>query len=172
MNLFILDNDLDRSAEFHVNSHVVKIILEAAQLLCAAHWVSETIGFAPRKLTSSELDLCRSAVTDEFYGFSHPNHPCAIWVRSSLDNFEWTHCYAHALDSEKIYRYGTSHKSIEVINRIPIPQFSRVGLTPFAQAMPEQYKNEDAVTAYRNYYNGEKQHLFDWKYRERPYWAV
>ena len=169
MNLFILDYDLDLSAQYHVDRHVVKMILEASQLLCSAHWATSTLGFAPRKLTSLELAQCKSAVTDEFYGFTHPNHPCAIWTRSSADNFAWTYCYAEALNQEYNYRYGKSHKSMTVISKLPVPNMPS-GLTPFAQAMPDQYKHKDAVTAYRNYYAADKSHLFNWKHRPRPYW--
>lgn len=170
MNLFILDYDLDTNAEYHVDSHVVKIILEASQLLCGAHWVASTLGRIPRKLTTLEIAECKASITDDFYGFSHPNHPAAIWVRSSLDNFAWTHCYAEALNSEYGYRYGKSHKSMTVINRLPCPNLAPEGLTPFAQCMPDEYKHEDAVIAYRRYYEGEKSHLFNWKFRERPPW--
>ena len=34
MNLFYLDEDLDKCAEYHVDKHVNKMILEAAQILC------------------------------------------------------------------------------------------------------------------------------------------
>ena len=169
MNLFILDNNHDTNAEYHVDRHVVKMILEASQLLCGAHWVASTLGHMPRKLTSLEIAECKAAITDDFYGFSHPNHPCAIWVRASFDNFAWTHCYAESLNSEYGYRYGKSHKSMTVINRLPVPTLP-AGLTPFAQAMPDQYKHEDAVVAYRRYYAGDKSHLFNWKFRPRPHW--
>lgn len=168
MNLFILDNDLDRNAEYHVDRHVVKMILEAAQLLCSAHWVTQNIGFAPRKVTPAETAACK--VTEDFYKLTHPNHPCAIWVRSSLDNFIWTHCYAEALNQEYGYRYGKSHKSMKIINRLPEPALPKLGLTPFAQAMPDQYKQLDAVAAYRAYYKAEKPHLFAWKNRPQPKW--
>ena len=54
MNIFILDEDIDKCAEYHVDKHVVKMILESAQLLCTAHWIEEYIGYTPRKLTSKE----------------------------------------------------------------------------------------------------------------------
>lgn len=173
MNLFILDKNLVTSASYHFDSHVNKMILEAAQLMCGAHWVSEALGFVPRALTKDELKACREVVTPEFYKLTHANHPCAIWVRSSLENFLWTKQYAHALAIEKMYRFGTStHKSIDVINRLPIPRFESLGLTPYAQAMPEQYRCDDAVKAYRNYYKREKQHLYKWKYRDVPGWIT
>ena len=54
MNIFILDEDIDKCAEYHVDKHVVKMILESAQLLCTAHWIEKYIGYIPRKLTSKE----------------------------------------------------------------------------------------------------------------------
>jgi hypothetical protein len=170
MNLFILDDDLIKNAEYHVDKHVVKMILEAAQLLCSAHWVTQAIGFTPRKVTPAETAVCKDSVTPDFYKLTHPNHPCAIWVRSSLDNFIWTYCYAAELNSEYGFRYGKSHKSMEVINRLSEPTLPKLGLTPFAQAMPDEYKHENAVTAYRRYYAAEKSQLFAWKNRDRPDW--
>ena len=51
-------------------------------------------------------------------------------------------------------------------------KFETVGLTPFALAMPEQYKSDDHVEAYRNYYmSEEKQKIASWnKRREKPEW--
>ena len=45
-----------------------------------------------------------------------------------------------------------------------------LGLTPFAQAMPDYCKSEDIVQAYRKYYIMEKQHLAKWSKREIPEW--
>ena len=39
MNIFYLDSDPTKCAKYHNNKHVVKMILETAQLLCGAHWV-------------------------------------------------------------------------------------------------------------------------------------
>lgn len=169
MNIFILDNDLDMSAQYHVDRHVSKMVLEASQLLCTAHWITSTLGQTPRKITSEELSACKERLTDEFYGLTHYNHPCAIWARSSLANFEYLFCYAEALNSEYGYRYSKSHKSMTVINRLPDLALHG-NITPFAQAMPDQYKRADAVDAYRAYYIGEKSHLANWKHRDAPYW--
>ena len=54
MNLFFLDNDLDKCAEYHVDKHIVKMPLEAAQLLCTAMWVDKVLGFCPHKLDKEE----------------------------------------------------------------------------------------------------------------------
>ena len=61
MNLFYLDEDLDKCAEYHVDKHVNKMILEAAQLLCTAIWVDRLLGFVPRALEKEE-----AAVLNEY----------------------------------------------------------------------------------------------------------
>ena len=129
MNLFYLDEDLDKCAEYHVDKHIVKMPLEAAQLLCTAIWIDAKLGFVPRALDKDEREVLNSekAKIKHLPLDQRPltpylpmmyNHPCTIWVRSSLDNFEWTHCYANALNDEYHYRYGKQHKSIvEVVKQ-------------------------------------------------------
>lgn len=160
MNIFVLDLDFDKCASYHIDKHIVKMPLEAAQLLCTTHWVDTVLGFIPRALDKHEREELRKAKTGNRlfpYLPAMENHPCAIWARSSLDNYEWLFCYAAALGAEYTYRYGKIHKSTQVILELPEPiKLERVGLTPFAQAMPDQYKHENPVTAYRNYYDGEK----------------
>jgi hypothetical protein len=46
------------------------------------------------------------------------------------------------------------------------------GLTPFAQAMPVEYKSDDALIAYRLYYIEAKRHLASWKKRDMPFWFI
>jgi hypothetical protein len=43
-------------------------------------------------------------------------------------------------------------------------------MTPFAQAMPNEYKNADAILAYRNYYIVVKKNLIRYTKREKPKW--
>jgi len=170
MNIFVLDEDFDTCAEYHIDKHIVKMPLEAAQLLCSAHWISQ-VGFFPRKITPDEKKQTQELITKDFYGITHYNHPCAIWARASLDNFEWLHCYANALNSEYGYRYGgKSHKSLEVVNRLPEPNIPRLGLTPFAQAMPDELKSDDHIASYRLFYMLDKGPFATWKYRDKPFW--
>jgi len=101
------------------------------------------------------------------------NHPCTIWTRSSLDNFEWVHCYANALNDEYYYRYGRQHKSVvEVINRLPEPKnMPRLGMTEFLLAMPDELKMEgDPIQSYRDYYHLDKATFAKWSYRDKPHW--
>jgi hypothetical protein len=151
MNIFFLDNDVRKCAQYHNDKHVVKMILETAQLLCGAHWVVG--GDAPYKL-------------------SHKNHPCSIWVRESLSNYLLLCELGLELCNEYTYRYGKRHKSQEVIewcvvNKLNIPD---IGLTEQPMAMPDQYKTNSVVESYRNYYMGEKSGIASWKNREVPNW--
>jgi hypothetical protein len=154
MNIFVLDEDIDKCVMYHNDKHTVKMILEYAQLLCSAHHVSGTKLEIPYKL-------------------AHKNHPCTIWVRECIENYNWLCKLALALSKEYTYRYGRRHKSQDVIewcisNKPNI--IKNTVMTSFAQAMPIEYKSLNAIDAYRKYYNQDKQHLANWKYRETPEW--
>ena len=177
MNIFILDNDIDKCAEYHLDKHIVKMPLESAQMLCTTHWIQKYLGYVPRKINAEERAIIKEAKKTEPRPFPYlptmENHPCTIWVRESLDNYEWLYCLALALNDEYGYRYGKSHKSVDqVILKLPDIDLPRKGLTPFAQAMPDEYKNEDAIKAYRKYYYEDKNHIWNWKYRETPEWIM
>ena len=184
MNLFYLDENLDKCAEYHVDKHIVKMPLEAAQLLCTAIWVDSVLGFIPRALNKEETRELNSRKSEikhlpleerplTPYLPMMYNHPCTIWTRSSLDNFEWVHCYANALNDEYFYRYGKQHKSVvEVINRLPEPKnMPRLGMTEFLLAMPDELKMEgNPIQSYRDYYHLDKATFASWKYRDKPHW--
>lgn len=151
MNIFLLDLNHTKNAEYHVDKHVVKMILESAQLLSTA---------------------VRFSGIDAGYKASYINHPCAIWTRRSLANWSWLRDLTTILNEEYKYRYNkkVNHKSFDVVKTLPQPNIEDIGLTEFALAMPTHYKSTDPVQAYRNYYIGEKDHLFSWTKREIPEW--
>lgn len=107
------------------------------------------------------------------YKKCYENHPCTKWCRESKANFVWaTNLLLHLL-VEYTKRYGKTHKSQEVyywiLDNLHLLKFDKEELTPFAQAMPDEYKNEDAVLAYRKYYRKGKAHLHQWKLG-KPEW--
>ena len=175
MNIFILDKNIDKCAEAHVDRHVIKMILESAQMLCTVHWIDKYVGYIPRKLTSEEWAIVREQKKTEPRPFPYlptmHNHPCSIWVRSSLENYEYLYTLALALNDEYGYRYGKSHKSVhDVILHLPDISIPSNGLTPFAQAMPDELKGDDAVEAYRRFYHKDKATFASWKVRGKPHW--
>jgi len=161
MNIFILDKDVKKCAQYHCDKHVVKMILETAQLLCGVHHVTHQ---TPTKYRLS---------TDQVpYKLSHKNHPCAIWTRESLSNYLYLCELGLALCDEYTHRYGKRHKSLQVIlwcinNRPNIPDKE---FTEPAKAMPEEYKVKSVVDSYRNYYRGAKSGFTTWKNRDIPKW--
>lgn len=180
MNLFYLDEDLDKCAEYHIDKHVGKMQLEAAQLMTSTLWVDKYLGFIPRKLTSEELGIINDAKRNEpsindrvftRYLPTHINHPCAIWARSSLEHHYWIINYINALNEETMWRGNKSHASCAEANRMPEPgQLPNKGWYKPALAMPDQYKFDDPVEAYRSYYIQEKADMASWKRRGAPYW--
>ncbi len=153
MNIFVLDRDPIAAAAMMCDKHVVKMILETAQMLCAA-------GIAKGY--------------DMPYGATHTRHPCTLWAGESKANWDWLVGHGLALCSEYTLRYGKVHKSQSVIEfaRDMDIEFDKHELTPFAQAMPAQYKNECVVTAYRAYYMGEKARFATWKTESPDWWII
>lgn len=177
MNLFYLDQDIKKCAEYHIDKHVVKMILESAQLLCTTLWVDRAVGYKPEKLTKDELAEVKYFQQVEQVAPYKPisiNHPCAIWTRSSYDNYVWVISYATALFEEYRFRYGMfkTHKSFEAIAALKKPNsIPSIGLTRHALAMPDQYKTNCVIQSYRNYYIEEKTKLSGWKNRPIPEWV-
>lgn len=152
MNIFVLDRDIRRCARYHCDAHVSKMTLESVQILCTA---LNKKGFSTP------------------YRSTHDRHPCVLWVEASYDNFRWLARLARALNDEFRYRYRRErdHASIAVLDQILDCTFPSIGLTAFAQAMPERYKVAgDAVAAYRAFYLGEKHAFARWTRRAPPHW--
>ena len=153
MNIFILDNDIEKSAQYHNDKHVIKMILETAQIMSA---------------------VCRISGIDQGYKLTHKNHPCTKWARESFSNYMYLRDFIFCLHDEWHYRYNHPvskiHKSYQVAIDLPLPEIEDIGLTPFALAMPNEYKCGDPVESYRAYYMGDKRHLASWKKRGAPDW--
>jgi hypothetical protein len=102
------------------------------------------------------------------------NHPCTIWARASKSNYYWLANHTFELTNEYSSRYyGKIHKSTDMaywFTKNAPSNLPNTICTDFAQAMPEQYKNVDGVTAYRAYYLGEKAKFAKWKLGNEPMW--
>ena len=151
MNIFYLDNNPQKCAEYHCDKHVVKMILESAQLLCTTHW--ETGGEAPYKKT-------------------HVNHPSSKWTRESISNYKWLCELGMELCKEYTYRYGKIHKTQQHLEWLSdnLPDIPELGFTEIPQAMPDECKMENAIDGYRKYYIIEKAYMCKWKNRLQPEW--
>lgn len=159
MNIFYLSNNPTECAQLHVNKHVVKMILETAQLLSNAHHM-----------------LDGDQVIKPIYKLTHKNHPSAIWVRASTSHYKWLHSLLAALCKEYTYRYEKVHKVereglLDVLATPPKNLLEKGWLSDPTPAMPDEYKHEnDVIQSYKNYYKGAKSGFANWKKREIPVW--
>ena len=178
MNIFYLDNNQRKCAEMHNDKHCVKMILEYAQLLSTAHRVldgTETYGLTKtgRKVRRWQLD---GALDNTLYSATHINHPSAVWVRYSPENYMWLAEMLEELCNEYTYRYGKVHKVQRdglmqaLKNNFP-NNFKNSGFTEPTPAMPDDVKVPgDSIASYHNYYIKNKTHLANWKKRNIPEW--
>lgn len=163
MNIFFLDSSPSKAAKFHNDKHVVKMILETAQLLSTAHAVLDNEG----------------KQVEGMYKPTHVNHPCVVWIRDSTVNYDWTFVLFNSLLLEYTHRYGKIHKCaglfMDLCHRprnilLPENAEQKNYTSVPALAMPEEYKSSNPVESYRKYYMGEKRHIAKWTNREIPYW--
>ena len=175
MNIFYLHEDPVQNAKWHIDKHIVKMPIEYAQLMSTAH-----------RLLDGEMYLGKTAIgrnikrwrlhderEDILYKASHINHPSAIWVRESIENYFQMYKLYMAVLAEFTNRYGKIHgsskPSIALIR--PPSNIPMVKGTQLPQCMPEICKvKNNPILAYRNYYIVEKNSFASWKNREIPEW--
>jgi len=164
MNIFVLSYDPVEAAEMHCDKHCVKMVVELYQQL----------GSALRRhgATDSQMPLTQSG--KPLRGGYH-NHPCTRWCGDSRSNFEWAAWHGIALAEEYSERYGKEHACSAGIRHMAsmLDMIPEGCMTPFAQAMPDEYRNASAVVAYRDYYFYDKRENIqcEWnKSRQSPDW--
>ena len=159
MNIFYLDPDPKICASLHCDKHVVKMILETAQLLSTAHHMSN------------------SKLAQFMYAKTHVNHPSSIWARSSKANYNWLVLLFKNLCKEYTNRYNKTHKTYREYNNfleIVPDDLPDKSFTQPPQAMPNKYYHTDSVVAYRQYYMYDKfnKPWFKFKYGLPEIWKM
>lgn len=198
MNIFYLDNCPRQIAKWLVNSHIVKMPLESAQMLSTAHRLldgkKQTVQFVNEKGKSKKkvLYLLDGEIVELAelngkirpvnihpdgvicYSVAHASHPSTVWTCASDIHYAWHAHFLRAMLDEYTFRYNRKHaveKIYPFLSRLPrnIPQLE-VWSEP-TPAMPDIYKVDgDSITSYRNYYAGEKWRFAKWKKRTVPEW--
>ena len=154
MNIFTLDDDPVIAAVLQCDRHIVKMPLETAQMLCTnLHLFGLEAPYKP----------------------THKNHPCTVWARESLGNWEWLLAHGNALGEEYTRRYGKVHKSHLVIKecaKVLVPLLGE--RTPFAMAFHDKWKIDDnPIKSYRNFYSNKQFQdgsIPKWKHTPTPQW--
>lgn len=165
MNIFALDLDPQKAAQYHCDKHAVKMILESAQMV-------STIFDKYQNHQDYMIKPC------------FQNHPCTIWAGRSYENLLWLINLGNELTKEYTFRYKRIHK-YDNLFRLALNhaskfsnKFPEKNLQPFAIAMPDYLKNQAndsydfirVVNLYREYYILEKSRFAIWKYSEMPDW--
>jgi len=154
MNIFYISTDPVRAAVWQCDKHVVKMILESAQMLCTAH----------HEFGNHDVP----------YKVAHRNHPSTIWARESAANYRWLYRHFKALSDEYTLRYGKVHltwqKCAQALSEppmgIPNPELGSIDHTPPPQCMPDECKRASSREAYRVYYFQYKPQVIDMRWPE------
>ena len=139
MNIFYTDRDPVVAAQSLPDRHIVKMPVEAVQMLVSA---------------CLRHDLQPNVVTKKgtIHKGGYHRHPCTVWAGDSRENADWLYRWGVALCKEYTKRYGKHHfaegqleQLSKTVSLIPADRF-----TSPAQAMPDECKDVDPVVAYRN----------------------
>lgn len=197
MNIFYLDENPVLAAEFHCDKHVVKMILESAQLLSTAHRVLDGKKIEVRHPESNRKRSIYLMSGEEYtwekyiqnidgephikfklkfsnnlYAATHINHPSNVWARSSVWNYQWLYSLFINLLKEYTHRYGKRHKCedlIETLKQLPV-NIPLTSQTHIPLAMPHQCMIGSGVESYRHYYQTCKQDILVYTNRDKPFW--
>lgn len=169
MNIFYLNYDPVICAKEHVDKHVVKMIVEYAQLLSTAHRVIDGFSYydssnsGKRKVKRFKLNEPRES---NLYKACHINHPSAVWTRASRRHYQWLYELFEQCCLEYTRRYGKYHatEKLKAYLKMPPNNLPDKGWSEPPPAMPDKYKVQgDSVQSYRNYYIGDKVSFAKWK---------
>lgn len=182
MNLFILDHDVELNVQYHVDSHVNKIALEAAQVLSTSLFLAGYPGVAYDAAMWNQRGVWDTSARKSMPRAYLPTHlgPLANWCCDPI-NYMWTLRYAIELCKEHKYRHGTVIQTWHVLSQLPRFTVHRAPsmwyaavtddlLTTDDHANGKRVSSDRIVNIYRSYYQRDKGHLHRWTKRERPSW--
>jgi hypothetical protein len=176
VNIFYVNHDPIIAAECLVDKHVVKMILESAQLLSTAHRVLDGVEIEGKSKTGRKAKrwILPDARNDIMYAATHINHPSAIWCRTSVENYNWLVDHFYALMQEYTHRYKKIHACYGELSyqlQSPPHKLKEWNWTEMPSAMDQQYIiSKNPLTNYRNYYREGKKNLHKWTNRQPPEW--
>ncbi len=138
MNIFYIDHDPRTAARQLPDKHIVKMPVEAVQMLvsaCLRHGGNSGV------ITKSGT----------MHKGGYHNHPCTVWAGDTRANFFWTLRWGQELCREYTRRYGKTHFAEGQLQQLAINVPDIDGdLTPPALAMPDECKTSDPVESYKN----------------------
>jgi hypothetical protein len=190
MNIFVLDKSPVIAAQMQCDKHVVKMIVESAQMLCTAHRLLDGAMEETKKMVAGSSPVrwrkgkyWRLANPDKdvkFYKAVHMHHPCTLWTMETLENYEWHHQHFEALCDEYTLRYGKTHATETLLLEAlidPPENIKDLGApTQFRLAMksnPECMHTDDPVRSYQEFYQTKQDRFkMTWTKRTKPSWFI
>ena len=180
MNIFILDNDPVTAAQLQCDKHVVKMIVESAQMLSTAHRMLDGV-VQTRPSKSGKRQVKYWVHPDKhmeisLYAAVHTGHPCTVWSMISNNNYNWHYVHFVALCEEYKYRYGKIHMTDIRLRHVleSPPKNIPVGpLTkqPLAMKSNPECMFDDVVKSYRSFYQTKQERFkMAWTKRNIPEW--
>ena len=175
MNIFYLHKDPQICAEQHLDKHCSKMLVEYAQLMSTAHRIIDGTEYEGKTKTNRRIKRWKHPTKHNIlYIACHVNHPSAVWCRDNAYNYNWLYrMWSHLHDQFQL-RYGKKHLSYTLLHEALRNPPKNIPLNkPFTQptqAMPDDVKHEDSITAYRNYYIHYKHSFAKWKNGMIPEW--
>jgi hypothetical protein len=179
MNVFYLDENPQKAASYHCDKHVVKMIVEYAQLLSTTHRILDGDLYYDKTKNGSKIKrwkLENETKENVIYKASHINHPSNIWTRSSSKHYDWLYNCFIELGLEFERRYKKEHSSILKLHNILKEKPKNIKDNGFVEpppAMPNYCKiKNNSVASYKRYYAMEK-HFAKWeKLNNTPEWFI
>lgn len=173
MNVFYLHPDPIVCAQMHCDKHVVKMIIEYAQLLSTSHRVLDGVEYVGQSKSGRKAKRFRLPDwrEDKLYLASHMKHPDELWIQESCENYNYVYKLFDALCKEYTHRYGKVHATDTKLRKILAltPENLPCGeFTEPPQCMPDHCKAETSIDAYHKYYNIEKKSFAKWTNRPIP----
>jgi len=180
MNIFVLDKDPVVAAQMQCDKHVVKMIVESAQMLSTAHRILDGEFYYDKNANGRKIQRWRHPIPHmewQLYKAVHMRHPCTLWTMESSANYSWHFKHFIALCEEYTHRYHKKHKCYAMRHMLgahpdKIPEGP---MTPFKLAMGSnpECMSDDPVESYRKFYMTKQARFsMDWSYRGPPDWFL
>ena len=179
MNIFFLHRDPEQAAKEHVDKHVVKMIVEYAQLLSTAHRMLDGIEWTDYSKNGRKIKRYRLENPNKdkvIYKACHYNHPSAVWVRENKLHYQWLYNLFKKLGHEYTHRYGKVHSTNLLLNQLledsptNIPVIDWKDPPPAMKHYPDCIVPGDSLQSYKNYYIVAKAYFAKWSKRDTPKW--
>lgn len=162
MNIFMVNQDPQVAARALTDKHVVKMIVESAQLMSTAHrYLDGDMYLSISKAGSRLKRWSHPTLEDVLYKSCFLNHPSGIWIREAEENYMWLFNHFSALCDEYTARYGRIHSTdarLRDVFRTPPKRIPKMGPTPMRVAITDRSHivPGNPVQSYINYYIAEK----------------